>query len=484
MENDYDVVIVGAGISGINAAYRLQTQFPNLRYTMLEARQKLGGTWDFFKYPGLRSDSDLFTFGFEWHPWSQKNPIALAPDLLEYLDEAATQHGIKEKIQFQHRLLGADWSSVDNAWSLSVEQDNNFGITAISARFLVFGTGYYDYEKPLQTKISGIENFQGQVIHPQFWPEDVDYTDKKIVVIGSGSTAVTLLPSLAEKADVTMLQRSPTYIISVPNRSGSWLTAMLPDTIQRKFLRLRYLYVSRLLYVFSQAFPTLMKWLIKKQVTSQLPDHIPFDPHFNPRYNPWDQRLCAAPDGDFFKSLRSGRATVKTDTIHQVTSSGITLDSGDILDADIIITATGLALCFGGGTSIAVDGVPILASEKYAWRGTMLQDMPNAAFLVGYINASWTPGADAASVLVCRLLKKIEECGAKAVVPRLSPSEEDCMRSSRMMGLSSTYVVTADGVLPKAGDRGPWKARDNYFEDIKFAKSSNLEGLELLYGTK
>ncbi|KAJ5113674.1 hypothetical protein N7456_002208 [Penicillium angulare] len=484
MENDYGVVIVGAGISGINVAYRLQTQFPNLRYTILEARQKLGGTWDLFNYPGLRSDSDLFTFGFPWHPWTRNNPIALAPDLAEYIDDAATQHGIKEKIQFQHRLLGSDWSSVDNSWSLSVEQDKKPGITTISARFLVFGTGYYDYEKPFQTKIPGIENFQGQVVHPQFWPENLDYTDKKIVIIGSGATAVTLLPSLAEKADVTMLQRSPSYILSVPNKTGSWLTRLLPESIQRRLLRLRYLYATRFLYVFSQAFPNFTKWLIKRKVTRELPKHIPFDPHFNPRYNPWDQRLCLSPDGDFYKSLHSGRARVKTDTIHQVTSSGITLDSGDILDADIIITATGLTILFGGGTSIAIDGVPIVPSERYIWRGTMLQDMPNTAFLFGYINASWTLGADAASVLVCRIMKEMEACGAKAAVPRLGSKEGDSMQKRRMLELTSTYVVKADGVFPKAGDQGPWKPRDNYFADIKFAKSGSLDGLEMLYEGK
>lgn len=478
MEEIYDVVIIGAGISGLNAAYRLQTQFPNLRYTILEARQNLGGTWDLFKYPGIRSDSDLFTFGFSWYPWDQGNPIAHGSSIVKYLNNAAEQHGIKEHILFEHRVLGADWSSSDNNWSLSVEHEGR--TTSFSAQFLVFGTGYYDYHTPLQADIPGLNNFQSQIIHPQFWPEDLDYTDKKIVIIGSGATAVTLLPKLAEKAQVTMLQRSPTYILSVPNRTPSWLSSLLPTSWNRRLQRIRWLYVSRFFFLFCQAFPAFSRWLLGKGVTRQLPSHVPFDPHFKPRYNPWDQRLCVCPDGDFFKSLHTGRAAVKTDTIRNVTASSIELHSGDTLDADIIVTATGLRLQLAGGTSLTVDGNPVPISQKYVWHGMMMQDLPNAAFLLGYVNASWTLGADATSLFICRLLGEMRERGVKSAVPRVSALDAEAMQPRRLLSLNSTYVVKAERELPKSADRGPWKPRESYFEDIKFAKGGSLEGLEFL----
>lgn len=478
MEQVFDVIIVGAGISGINAAYRLQSQFPNLRYAILEARNSLGGTWDLFKYPGIRSDSDLFTFGFSWHPWDQDNPIAHGSSIVTYLNNAAEKQNIKDHILFEHRLLGADWSSTDNNWSLSVE--HNGVSTSFSAQFLVFGTGYYDYHTPLQVEIPGLDRFQGQVIHPQFWPEDLDYSDKKIVIIGSGATAVTLLPKLAEKAQVTMLQRSPTYILSVSNTTTSWLSTMLPTSLHRRLQRIRWLHTSRFFFLFCQAFPNFSRWLLRSSVSRQLPPHLPHDPHFRPRYNPWDQRLCVCPDGDFFKSLHSGRADVRTDTIRQVTSSGIELDSGDKLEADMIVTATGLRLQLAGGTSLTVDGIPQPISEKYAWHGLMLQDLPNAAFLLGYVNASWTLGADATSQFICRLIKEMKHRGVKAAVPRLSTAVAKQVQPRRLLGLNSTYVVKAERDLPKCADRGPWKPRDNYFDDIKFAQWGDLEGLEFL----
>ncbi|KAJ5128670.1 hypothetical protein N7448_002387 [Penicillium atrosanguineum] len=479
MEENFDVVIIGAGISGLNAAYRLQSQFPTLRYTILEARDNLGGTWDLFKYPGIRSDSDLFTFGFAWHPWESNNPIAHGPSIVKYLDGAAEKHGIKRHIKFQHRMLGADWSSLDNSWSVSVEHEGN--TKSISAQFLVFGTGYYDYDTPLQTEIPGIEQFQGQVIHPQFWPENLDYSDKKVVIIGSGATAITLLPNLAEKAkEVTMLQRSPTYIISLPNRASSLLSYILPRPLNSRLQRARHLYLTRFFFLFCQAFPNFSRWLLGRRTTKQLPSHIPYDPHFKPRYNPWDQRLCVCPDGDFFKSLHTGRAHIKTDTISQVTTSGIELNSGSRLDADIIVTATGLRLQLGGGTSLTIDGDPLSIPDKFSWHGMMLQDLPNAAFLLGYVNASWTLGADATSQFVCRLLQTMRDRGVKAAVPRLNPVTDKDLQPRRLLSLSSTYVLKAQNSFPKSADRGPWVPRDNYFDDMKFAKNGSLEGLEFL----
>ncbi|KAH2661370.1 hypothetical protein KXV32_000584 [Aspergillus fumigatus] len=479
---DYDIIIVGAGISGINAAYRIQSQLPSHRYAILEARNAIGGTWDLFKYPGIRSDSDLFTFGFSWNPWNQDTPIAEGASISKYMRDTAAQYGIDKHIHFQHRLLAADWSSADNVWKLAVDHEGES--KSYTARFVIFGTGYYNYHEPLAADVPGLSQFQGQVIHPQFWPQDLDYTDKKVVVIGSGATAVTLLPKMAEKAaKVTMLQRSPTYILALPNRQSSILSWILPNTVNRKLQRLRWIFTSRLFFLFCQTFPWMARLLLKLSVVRQLPKNIPHDPHFKPRYNPWDQRLCICPDGDFFKSLHTGRADVKTDTIRQVTTSGIELNSGDFLDADIIVTATGLKLQIAGGTSITVDGEKQRVPDKYLWNGVMLQDLPNASFVIGYTNASWTLGADATALFVCRLLKWMEQHHKIAAVPRLNPMLAKQMQPRRLLNLNSTYVTAAEKDLPKAADRGPWQPRDNYLSDLMFAKYGRLdEGLEWVDG--
>jgi cation diffusion facilitator CzcD-associated flavoprotein CzcO len=479
---DYDIIIVGAGISGINAAYRIQSQLPNHRYAILEARNAIGGTWDLFRYPGIRSDSDLFTFGFSWNPWNQDNPIAEGASISKYMRDTAAQYGIDKHIHFQHRLLAADWSSADNVWKLAVEHEGE--PKTYTARFVIFGTGYYNYHEPLAADVPGLSQFQGRVIHPQFWPEDLDYTDKKVVIIGSGATAITLLPKMAEKAaKVTMLQRSPTYILSLPNRQSSLLSWILPNTVNRKLQRLRWIFTSRLFFLFCQTFPWMARLLLKLSVVRQLPKNMRYDPHFKPRYNPWDQRLCICPDGDFFKSLHTGHADVKTDTIRQVTANGIELNSGDFLDADIIVTATGLKLQIAGGTSITVDGEKQRVSDKYLWNGVMLQDLPNASFVIGYTNASWTLGADATALFVCRLLKWMERHHKLAATPRLNPVLARQMQPRRLLNLNSTYVTAAEKDLPKAADRGPWQPRENYLSDLTFAKYGRLdEGLELVDG--
>ncbi|RHZ52910.1 flavin-containing monooxygenase [Aspergillus thermomutatus] len=479
---DYDIIIVGAGISGINAAYRIQSQLPNHRYAILEARNAIGGTWDLFKYPGIRSDSDLFTFGFSWNPWNQDNPIAEGASISKYMRDTAAQYGIDKHIHFQHRLLAADWSSADNVWKLAVDHEG--APKSYTARFVIFGTGYYNYHEPLTADVPGLNQFQGQVIHPQFWPEDLDYTDKKVVIIGSGATAVTLLPKMAEKAaKVTMLQRSPTYILALPNRQSSLLSWILPNTINRKLQRLRWIITSRFFFLFCQTFPWMARLLLKLSVVRQLPKNIPHDPHFKPRYNPWDQRLCVCPDGDFFRSLHTGHADVKTDTIRQVTATGIELNSGDFLDADIIVTATGLKLQMAGGTSITVDGEKQRVPDKYLWNGVMLQDLPNASFVIGYTNASWTLGADATALFVCRLLKWMERHHKVAAIPRLNPGLARQMQPRRLLNLNSTYVTAAEKDLPKAADRGPWQPRDNYLSDLMFAKYGRLDqGLEWIDG--
>ncbi|KAJ6088658.1 hypothetical protein N7486_009919 [Penicillium sp. IBT 16267x] len=474
-ETRFDVVIVGAGISGINAAYRLQDKLPGYSYTIIEARDDLGGTWDLFKYPGIRSDSDLFTFGFSFHPWNQSNPIVDGHLIKDYIRDTAKKFGIDKNIQYRHRLSAANWSSEDNYWSLNI--DNNGTAKTINARFIIFGSGYYNYHEPLEATIPGLENFQGQVIHPQFWPEDLDYTGKKVVIIGSGATAITLLPNLAQKAErVTMVQRSPTYILSLPNRSGNWLLRwILPTSAYNKLLRLIWIIQSRLFFLICQTFPNFTRWVLKRRASRQLPSHIPHDPHFQPRYNPWDQRICVSPDGDFYTSLRRGKGDVRTDTIKNVTKNGLTLNSGETLDADIIITATGLKLQIAGGTTLTVDGEKIDIGSKYLWHGVMLQDLPNASFIIGYTNASWTLGADATAQFVTRLLKSLETRKLIAATPRLKAQDAETIQQRPLLNLNSTYVTVSNRVLPLAADRGPWQARDHYFKDMKFATKGNLD---------
>ncbi|KID74489.1 FAD-containing monooxygenase EthA [Metarhizium brunneum] len=473
---DFDVVIVGAGISGINTAYRIQSNFPRYRYCILEAREAIGGTWDLFKYPGIRSDSDLFTFGFQWYPWNRNNPIATGESILEYLAEASSKHGIDKNIRFKHKLQHASWSTEYQEWTLSVTRGTK--ATSISSRFVVFGTGYYDYSTPLQAHIPGLDTFAGQVVHPQFWPSTLDYTDKKVVVIGSGATAVTLVPKLAEKAKLaTMLQRSPTYIVALPNRSArSLVDYVLPRAVALRLKRLRWIVTSRLLFLFCRAFPQSARWLFRRGTLRLLPPTTSFDPHFNPSYDPWTQRLCVCPDGDFYKALHTGRADVVTGTIRTVTPAGIQLEAGGFLDADVIVTATGLRIQLGGGATVDVDGRPVAPADKFMWRGAMLQDVPNAFFVMGYTNASWTLGADATATLAVRLLRTLGRKGGTSVVPRVRNPE--AIELAPLMNLNSTYVKAAAGAMPKAATGGAFAPRGNYLADEFRAKYGSLDGLE------
>jgi cation diffusion facilitator CzcD-associated flavoprotein CzcO len=474
----FDVVIVGAGISGINSAYRLQTELPGLRYTILESRGAFGGTWDLFRYPGIRSDSDLYTFGFSWWPWRKKVIIADGQSIVDYVQEAASVHGIDQHVQFHHKLSSAEWSSKTQSWTLSVE-----GVagakTTVHARFLLMGTGYYDYDKPQSAVIPGIENFKGKVVHPQFWPEDLDYTDKKVVIIGSGATAITLLPSLAEHAaHVTMLQRSPSYIVSIPNRQKTtWADRWLPSRLSYKLNRGRRLLLGLLFYKFCRAFPDAARRRLRSATVKQLPPTVAFSPHFEPSYNPWEQRLCVCPDGDFYRCLQEKKAGVVTGTIKTVTETGILLESGQTLESDIIITATGLKIRFGGGASIFVDGHRVDIAEKFLWRSSMVQDIPNLSLVIGYTNASWTLGADATALLLCRLLRYMKGRGMASATPRIRYPET--VKSRPVLDLSSTYIRTAARALPKTGDAGPWKPRSYYFKDYLTARFSKItNGLE------
>ena len=438
MASEFDVVVIGAGVSGINAAQRVQTEFPGLSYTVLEARDAIGGTWDFFKYPGIRSDSDLYTFGFPWRLWESTNAIADGLSIKKYLVESAAEYGIEKHIQYRSKLVSTSWSSKTQNWSLVVDTAGEKRY--MRAKFMIYGSGYYDYDEPLQAAIPNIDTFKGTKVHPQFWPKDLDYSSKKIVIIGSGATAVTILPVLAQTAtSVTMLQRSPTYILPVPSvDSGSWIRKIFPSWIAHALIRWKFMWGMFLYFQFCRAFPTKAKELIKVATEKELPRHISQDPNFKPMYNPWEQRLCVCPDGDFYQALRQGNAHIVTDTIKTVTETGIVTSQGTSLDADIIVTATGLKMKFAGGAQVTVDGTLIKFSDKYMWKGALIQDVPNTAFLLGYTNASWTLGAEASMQLVCRIRRYMMSRGLAVVTPRVE--DESKVRPTSMMNLKSTYI--------------------------------------------
>ncbi|KAK0663263.1 FAD-containing monooxygenase EthA [Lasiodiplodia hormozganensis] len=473
---DYDIIIVGAGISGVNAAYRIQTQLPpGTTYTILEARDNMGGTWDLFKYPGIRSDSDLYTFGFPFRPWTKENAIADGPSIVNYIKDTAAEYGVDQHIQFRHKLLSANWSSESQTWSLDVDGDGTR--KRLNSSFMIMATGYYDYNEPLQTTIPGLENFKGSIVHPQFWPEDLDYSNKKIVIIGSGATAITLLPNLAEKAShVVMLQRSPGYIVSLPSvRPLDHIArSILPASLANALIRWRFLITSYLFYHFCRVFPNVARTLIRRGTVPQLPKNVPHDPHFVPNYNPWEQRMCMCPDGDFYKALQEGKASITTGRIKTVVDGGIELEDGSrIDDVDMIVTATGLKVQLAGGAQINVDGERIDPGKKFIWKGLMLQDVPNLAYVIGYTNASWTLGADATAQLVTRLIKHMRGKGITSAVPRIESPED--LKPMPVLNLSSTYLHKAEGALPKAGDKGPWVARKSYFTDIWNAKFGDIK---------
>ncbi|KAG9775198.1 monooxygenase, partial [Aureobasidium melanogenum] len=477
--NRFDVIIIGAGISGINAAYRLQEGIPDYKYTILEGRHEMGGTWSLFKYPGIRSDSDLHTFGFAWDPWKEDRCIADAPSILRYLKTTAERHGIAQHVQYGHQVENMNWSTEHQHWQLDVFVNGSEKPKQFYARHILLGTGYYDYTTGLETKIPGIQNFKnGPVVHPQFWPEDLDYTDKKVVIIGSGATAVTLLPSMTDKAkSVTMLQRSPSYFLPLPLviPIDQFIKKVVPERWAYKLIRLRFLLFSFLFVNFCRLFPQRGIKLLRAATEKELPENIPFDPHFVPRYNPWQQRMCITPGGDFFAALRTGKANVVTDTIDTVTETGIKLKSGDRLDADIIITATGLKLRMGGGAKLTVDGEPYPVNQKYVWRGAMLQDLPNLTFVLGYTDASWTLGADATSQLWVRLLKAARAKNMTSIVPRMDEKDKDLVLNKPLLNLNSSYIKAAEQDLPKGGDRGPWIPRSSYWKDIWHAKFGDIQ---------
>lgn len=478
-----DVLIVGAGLSGIGAAYYLQKEHPGRTYAILEARGASGGTWDLFRYPGIRSDSDLHTFGYEFKPWRDEDAIAGADKILSYLRQTAAENGIDEKVRFHHKVLGAAWSSADARWTVDVENTETEELVQFGANWIFMAGGYYRYDRGFTPEFEGRDRFGGQIVHPQQWPEDLDYAGKKVVVIGSGATAVTLIPAMAETAGhVTMLQRSPTYIMSLPSKDAFANTAktLFGDKRGYALARRKNIMKQRGVYTFCQKFPGTAKKLIRHLNAKQLPAGYPVDEHFNPPYNPWDQRLCAVPDGDMFAAIRTGRASVVTDRIATFTETGIQLESGRHLDADIIVTATGLDLQMFGGVSLSVDGEPVDFTTSFAFKGMMLSGVPNFSFAIGYTNSSWTLKVGLLCEHFCRLLSHMDANGYDTVRPEVS---DPAMAARPLLDFGAGYVQRALHLLPKQGDRGPWTMSMNYYDDVKSLRNGPVTDPNLRFAT-
>lgn len=472
-----DVLIIGAGFSGINAAYRLQTDVPGTSYKILESRDSIGGTWDLFRYPGIRSDSDIYSFGFFWSPWYRNETLAHGWDIKKYMQDSAVAQGIDKHIQYRHKAISANWISKESRWEVLVQDGAHEQPVLYRTQFIFLGTGYYNYEKPRQTSIPGIDNFQGKIIHPQFWPEDYDYTGKNVAVIGSGATAITIVPVMAEKANkVTMVQRSPTYLLPIANRSWlrTFLSAVLPRRISHKINRSAWIFVTYLMTVLCANFPGIMRRLILRGNQKLLPPNVPLDPHFSPRYKPWDQRLCVCPDGDFFAAIRSNKAAVVTDTIKTITSDSIQMTSGEELPADVIVTATGIQLLFAGGIQLTIDDEPFDVSKKLVWNAAMIQDLPNVAFSLGYLKSgSWTLGADCAAQLLIRLMQRLKRRNQNVFVPYLEGSTQ--METKPLWGLlNSTYLKGYEHCFPQTGT-GIWCNRAHPIKDMYAAKWGGIE---------
>jgi monooxygenase len=460
-----DVLIVGAGLSGIGAACHLQANCPGRSYAILEARERTGGTWDLFKYPGIRSDSDMYTLGYSFRPWTQAKSIADGSSILDYVRQTAADNGIDEKIRFNHRVLRAEWSSEDARWSVEAERGEGESVR-ISCNFLFLCSGYYRYDEGYTPDFPDSEQFAGRIVHPQHWDEDIDYAGKRVVVIGSGATAVTLVPAMAESAaHVTMLQRSPTYIVSLPAEDpvAKLLRRFLGAKVSYPIMRWKNVLMTMASFQLSRRRPKAMKALLRKGLERQLPVGYDIDTHFNPSYNPWDQRLCLVPNGDLFESISAGRASVVTDRIERFTETGIKLVSGAELEADVVVTATGLNLVALGGMEFSVDGRDITLADTMSYKGMMLSGVPNMAFSVGYTNASWTLKCDLTCEYVCRLLNHMDEGGLR----QCTPHNRDPRVSERpFIDFSSGYVLRSIDKFPKQGSKAPWKLHQNYPLDI------------------
>lgn len=474
-EQYFDVLIIGAGISGIGMGCHLSRECPDKSFAILERRQGIGGTWDLFKYPGIRSDSDMFTFGFNFKPWTEPKVLADGHSIKSYVTETAEEYGVKDKIKFGIKITKANWCSEQGQWTLTAEDEADGTPHTFHCNFLVPCTGYYNYDQGYMPEYKGVEQFQGQLIHPQHWPEDLDYSGKKVVVIGSGATAVTLVPAMAGTAShVTMLQRSPTYIISVPalDPLAKFMQKFLPESWVYKISRKRNIALQLMIYYGAKRYPNFFRKLLLGGVKKQLPEDQMR--HFTPSYDPWDQRLCAVPNGDLFKVIRNGQASVVTDHIETFTSSGLKLKSGETLDADIIVSATGLNVRMLGGIEMSVDGETREPQGVLTYKAVLVQDAPNLAAVFGYTNAPWTLKADLAAEYICRLINHMDKNGYSNVRPRAT---EDCAitEESVMDALNSGYVKRGAHNLPRQGTKLPWRVMNHYKSDKKMMLKDPIE---------
>ena len=470
----FDVIIVGAGLSGIGGACHLRRECPQKSFVILEGRQAMGGTWDLFRYPGVRSDSDMYTLGYRFRPWRDNKAMADGPAILRYIRDTAAEYKVNQQIRYNHRVRRASWSSDDARWTIEAETGPNQTTVQLTCSFLYLCTGYYDYESGYTPEWPGVDRFRGRIVHPQKWPEDLDYTGKRVVVIGSGATAVTLVPAMADRAaHVTMLQRSPSYIVSRPaeDQVANVLRRVLPDRAAYMLARWKNVLAASFFYNLARKRPRVFKWMVERGVRNELGDK--YDPkHFTPPYNPWDQRLCLVPDADLFRTIREGRVSVVTDQIETFTEEGLLLKSGQPLDADIIVTATGLVLKLFSGMQLVVDGALVDLPKTLIYKGMMFSDIPNLAFAVGYTNASWTLKCDLTAGYVCRLLNHMDQHGYSVCTPR---NNDPNIEEVPVIDFNSGYVLRALDTLPRQGSKTPWRLHQNYIRDLSLMRYGQLE---------
>ncbi len=481
----FDVVIVGAGLSGIGAACHLQRECPGKSYVILEGRDTIGGTWDLFRYPGIRSDSDMHTLGYNFKPWTASKAIADGPAILDYIQETVKEHAIEDRIRFGQNVVGAAWSSTDDSWTITTEQPDG-GTQQIRCNLLLMCSGYYNYAQGYVPEFKGRDRFSGDIVEPQFWPQDMDYAGKKVVVIGSGATAMTLVPEMATDVEhIVMLQRSPTYVISFPDEDivANVLRKVLPETWAYAITRWKNIKFQQWMYRQTRKRPNLVKRILLRRVRKELGADYDVDTHFTPAYNPWDQRLCIVPNSDLFEALRSGKASVATDTIDTFTERGILLESGRELEADIIVTATGLDLLVLGGIEFAVDGEPVDFSAAITYKGMMMSNVPNLVSTFGYVNASWTLRADLIAEWFCRLVNHMDATGTTQCRPTLAGENADMPLKPYIQNFSSGYIQRVMDRLPKQGENPPWANPQDYLHDRKMFREEPIDDGALVFST-
>ena len=474
----FDVVVVGAGISGIGAGYHLQTMSPNRSYVILEGRDDIGGTWDLFRYPGVRSDSDMHTLGYSFKPWTAEKSIADGPSILQYLRDTVREFGIDRHIRFGHQIASAEWSTENAQWTVNGQRKDTGEAVSLTCGYLFMCSGYYSYKGGYTPEFAGVDNFKGQIVHPQAWPEDLDYAGKRVVVIGSGATAMTLIPAMADTAEhVTMLQRSPTYVVAAPDRDAvaNAMRKVLPNKLAYKLTRKKNVAFQQMIYKRTRTQPEKVKANLIGRVSKALGPEYDVAQHFTPTYNPWDQRLCLVPNGDLFTAIKSGKASVVTDQIDTFTETGIRLQSGEVLTADIVITATGLNMVTLGEMQFVVDDEPVDFAKTWTYKGFAYSGVPNLASSFGYVNASWTLRADLTCEYVCRLLNHMEATGTVECTPRLRTEDANMPERPWIDSFTAGYMQRMMHMFPRQGDREPWINTQSYTRDKKMFRTGQLE---------